>query len=121
MTKARVRRRNSLLESIEALRAVEPRINISELVVFFYVAENPGINIAELAQVAGMNMATASRSIRALTSADTEGALPPYCGLIDIRPNPEDARGRLLSLSDAGRRICGDLDRIIRNAVIIDG
>lgn len=121
MSKARVRRRNSLLEAVEAFRAVEPRINISELVVFFYVAENPGINIAELAQVAGMNMATASRSIRALTSEETEGALPPYCGLIDIRPNPDDARGRILSLSDAGREVCRGLDRVIRNAVTIDG
>ena len=121
MTRARVRRRNSLLESIETLRSLEPRINISELVVFFYVAENPGINIAELAQVAGMNMATASRSIRALTSAETEGALPPYCGLVDIQPNPDDARGRLLFLSAAGKSLCRDLDRVIRNAVIIDG
>lgn len=120
MTKARVRRRNSLLESIETLRTLEPRINVSEMVVFFYVAENAGINIAELAQVAGMNMATASRSIRALTSESTEGALPPYCGLIDIRPNPEDARGRLLYLSDAGRKLCRELDRVIRNAVAIE-
>lgn len=120
MSKARVRRRNSLLESIEALRALEPRINVSEMVVFFYVAENPGINIAELALVAGMNMATASRSVRALTSPETEGALPPSCGLIDIRPNPDDARGRLLFLSESGRRLCRDLDRIIRNAVAIE-
>jgi DNA-binding MarR family transcriptional regulator len=121
LSKSRVRRRNSLLESIETLRGLEPRINISELVVFFYVAENPGINIAELAQVAGMNMATASRSIRAMTSTDTEGALPPYCGLIDIQPNPDDARGRLLFLSEAGKKLCRELDRIIRNAVAIDG
>jgi DNA-binding MarR family transcriptional regulator len=121
LSKARVRRRNSLLESLETLRALEPRINVSELVVFFYVAENAGINIAELAQAAGMNMATASRSIRALTSEQTEGALPPYCGLIDIKPNPDDARGRLLFLSEAGRKLCRDLDRIIRNAVPIEG
>jgi DNA-binding MarR family transcriptional regulator len=121
LTKARVRRRNSLLEAIEQLRAIEPRINVSELLVFFYVAENPGINIAELAQVAGMNMATASRSVRALTSEETEGALPPYCGFIDIQPNPDDARGRLLFLSSAGKAVCGNLDRVIRNAVVIDG
>lgn len=120
MTKARVRRRNSLLESIETLRTLEPRINLSELVVFFYVAENAGINIAELAQVSGMNMATASRSVRALTSEGSEGALAPYCGLIDIQPNPEDARGRLLFLSESGRMLCRELDRIIRNAVTIE-
>ena len=88
--------------------------------VFFYVAENAGINIAELAQVAGMNMATASRSVRALTSEKTDGALPPYCGLIDIQANPDDARGRLLFLSEAGRKLCRELDRVIRNAVTIE-
>ena len=74
----RVRRRNSILEAIEQLRKTEPRINVTEMVVFFYVAENPGINIAELAQVAGLNMATASRSIRALAGPEDEGALPPH-------------------------------------------
>src|SRR3954464_566076 len=117
---ARVRRRNSVLEAIEHMRSVEPRMNVTEMVVFFYVAENPGINIAELAQVAGLNMATASRSIRALADADTDGALPPHCGLIDIQPNPDDARGRILNLSDAGRMLCRQIDRVIRNAVPVD-
>lgn len=116
----RVRRRNSILEAIEQLRKTEPRINVTEMVVFFYVAENPGINIAELAQVAGLNMATASRSIRALAGPDAEGALPPHCGLIDIQPNPDDARGRILNLSEKGLGLCRKLDRVIRNAVPVE-
>jgi DNA-binding MarR family transcriptional regulator len=116
----RVRRRNSILEAIEQLRKTEPRFNVTEMVVFFYVAENPGINIAELAQVAGLNMATASRSIRALAGPDDEGALPPHCGLVDIQPNPEDARGRILNLSEAGRALCRKLDRVIKNAVPVE-
>lgn len=117
---SRIRRRNSILEAIEQLRKIEPRMNVTEMVVFFYVAENPGINIAELAQVAGLNMATASRSIRALADAEAEGALPPHCGLIDIQPNPDDARGRILNLSDEGRVLIRKLDRIIRNAVPVE-
>jgi DNA-binding MarR family transcriptional regulator len=117
---SRVRRRNSVLESIEHLRSVEPRMNVTEMVVFFYVAENPGINIAELAQVAGLNMATASRSVRALADAETEGSLPPHCGLVDIQPNPDDARGRILNLSEGGRALCRRIDNIIRNAVPVD-
>src|SRR3569623_1926966 len=106
---ARVRRRNSVLESIEQLRSDEPRMNATEKVVYFYVAENPGINIA-----------TASRSIRALADEAAEGALPPHCGLIDIQPNPDDARGRILNLSEAGRMLCRRIDRVIRNAVPVD-
>jgi DNA-binding MarR family transcriptional regulator len=113
----RIRRRNSILEAIEQLRKIEPKINVTEMVVFFYVAENAGINIAELAQVAGLNMATASRSIRALAGPDDDGALPPYCGLIDIQPNPDDARGRILNLSEKGLALCRKLDRVIKNAV----
>ena len=116
----RVRKRNSILEAIEQLRKIEPKINVTEMVVFFYVAENPGINIAELAQVAGLNMATASRSIRALADSDAEGALPPSCGLIDIQPNPDDARGRILNLSEKGLGVCRKLDRVIRNAVPVE-
>jgi len=107
------RRRNSFLESILLLRKLHPEITINVIIAFLYIAENPGINIVELSQICGFNMPTASRVARALGPEGVEGSLPPYLGLVDIFLNPNDPRGRMLSISDQGRDVCARLDAII--------
>jgi DNA-binding MarR family transcriptional regulator len=112
----RVRRRNTVLAALELMRASAPRLTVTELTVLLYVAENPGINIAELAMVARLNMATASRSARSLAREDAPGALAPYAGLVELMDNPRDGRGRLLRLSPAGLALCAELDGLIEKA-----
>ncbi len=87
---------------------------------FLYIAENPGINIVELSQICGFNMPTASRVARALGPEGVEGSLPPYLGLVDVFLNPHDPRGRMLSVSEAGRALCAELDEIIGRSTPID-
>jgi DNA-binding MarR family transcriptional regulator len=48
--------------------------------------------------------------------------LEPCLGLVDFLPNPEDDRGRLMRLTDAGRELCARLDDVIGAAIpIADG
>lgn len=110
------RRRNSFLESVLLLRKLHPEITINGIIAFLYIAENPGINIVELSQICGFNMPTASRVARAMGPADVEGSLPPYLGLVDIFLNPNDPRGRALTISEQGRKLCQSLDAIIAAA-----
>jgi hypothetical protein len=110
------RQRNSFLESVLFLRKLHPEITINGIIAFLYVAENPGINMLELSHVCGFNMPTASRVARALGPAGVEGSLPPYLGLLDVFLNPDDPRGRMLSISDHGREVCAKLDTIIDRA-----
>jgi DNA-binding MarR family transcriptional regulator len=117
----RHRRRNAVLEALLAFRAVDSRANLTDVLLVLYVAENPGINITELAEVTGLNMATASRCIRSLSDEDTAGALPPYSGLVAISPNPNDPRGRILRLSAAGEALCRRIDAAVARGVLIDG
>jgi DNA-binding MarR family transcriptional regulator len=85
------------------------------------VAENPGINMVELAEVCGITVPTASRVARALARADAEGSLPPHYGLLEISNNPRDPRGRVLRLSADGRRLCEQIEVIIaQGAPIFD-
>src|ERR1700761_7005863 len=102
----RKRRRNSVLESLEILRRNYPEIGLTGILVLLYVAENPGISIAEVAEVSGLTDATASRTVRALVAEDAEGALAPALGLLEAARNPHDARGRALTLSERGRVVC---------------
>lgn len=112
-----VRRRNSALEVLELFRRALPQPTITDLTVLFYVAENPGINIAELADVSRTTLATASRVSRAFASPEAEGALPPYLGLIELKPNPHYAKGRLLYLTEAGKALIDEADKIIGEAI----
>jgi DNA-binding MarR family transcriptional regulator len=112
----RIRRRNTVLATLELMRVAAPRLTVTELTVLLYVAENPGINIAELAMVARLNMATASRSARSLGHEGAPGALAPYAGLVELMDNPRDGRGRLLRLSPAGLSLCAEIDSLIEKA-----
>jgi DNA-binding MarR family transcriptional regulator len=112
----RVRKRNSLLEGIVYLKRTAPSINLTAMIVFFYVAENPGINMAVLAEVCGITLSAASRTSRSLGPPDVEGSLPPFYGLVDVFDNPRDPRGRNLQLSERGRLVCEQIDLIIAAA-----
>lgn len=112
----RTRRRNAVLEAVVQVRRGAPQINLTAVMAFLYVAENPGINMVELAEVCGITVPTASRVARALATATSEGALPPYYGLLEITNNPLDPRGRVLRLSQDGQRLCEKVEAVIREA-----
>ena len=117
----RRRRRGAALECVLALRRADPLISLTDAIMILYVAENPGINMSELADVAGLNLATASRCARSLSDPATPGSLPPYSGLLAIEPNPQDPRGRILRLSDAGEGLRRHIDEAIQRGVLTDG
>jgi DNA-binding MarR family transcriptional regulator len=105
-----------VLEALELIREVTPKLGPVDQIALLYVAENPGISIAELAHVARVNMMTASRIARRLAGqGEGEGA-----GLVDIRPNPADARGLMLFLTPEGAALCAGIDRSIAASVTID-
>lgn len=116
---APTRRRNSVLETMERLRALGDGMTFNAMLVFMYICENEGINVSELAQVCRMTEATASRSARALTAPNAQGALPPSLGLVELRQDPFDGRGRLLFLTNAGRKLRDAIDESIATAVTI--
>lgn len=112
---------NTVLVAIRYLKVLCPQISLNGIRAFLYIAENPGINIVELSQVADFTLSTASRIARALGPVGVEGSLPPYLGLIDIFINPDYAGGRILYVSERGRDACLRLDAIIRTPVAIFG
>jgi DNA-binding MarR family transcriptional regulator len=108
-----LRLRNAVLEGLERCRRTAPQVSLGHIVALLYVAENEGLNITELGDVCRTTTATASRTARALMARTTADALPPWLGLLEARPNPEDSKGRLLYLTPAGRALCQQLDEII--------
>lgn len=106
---------------MERLRAQGEGMTFNAMLVYMYVAENEGINVTELARVCRMTEATASRSARAQARPGVPGGLPPYLGLLELRPDPFDGRGRLLFLSEKGAQLRDGIDEVIREARTIEG
>ncbi|MBU1538165.1 MAG: MarR family transcriptional regulator [Alphaproteobacteria bacterium] len=94
-------------------------MTLRDIIAFLYVAENEGLNLKELAYTCGFTDSTASRTARSLAAAGSRDALPPAFGLLEVRLNPADRRGRTLHLTEAGRRLRDQLDDAINSAVPI--
>jgi DNA-binding MarR family transcriptional regulator len=107
------RRRNSFLKALEYFREMHLGLVVTDLIVFMYIAENEGLNISELAQLARLTGATASRRARLLATADIYNPLPPSLGLIAFTEGEEDARTRQLTLTARGREVREAIDRLI--------
>ena len=118
---AATRRRNTGLDIMERMRAQGEGMTFNAMLVFMYVAENEGVNVTDLARMCRMTEATASRSARALAAPGTEAALPPSLGLLEMRQDPYDWRGRMLYLTALGKSLSTEIDASIRSAVAIGG
>ena len=107
------RRRNTILAGLDYLRSSHPEITLFQVISFLYICENEGLSIAELAEIIGTTRATASRNARSLTAADHDGTIAPSLGLVEIRQNEFDGRGRVLGLSPRGVVAREHLERLI--------
>jgi len=105
-----VRQRNAILETLELFRDLHPGITLGNMIAFMYTCENEGLTILDLAQVSGFYLATASRTIRAFSCPDADGAMSPLSGCTSDWANPglverrRHGRARLRSGGDAAFR-----------------
>jgi DNA-binding MarR family transcriptional regulator len=109
----RIRRRDAVLAALEAFRHIHPTISLTSVRAFLYVAENPGINVSELAVACDLTDAGASRVARALAGRDIERPLPPFLGLLDCVTGAADPRERLLWLSAKGQALVARIEQLI--------
>jgi DNA-binding MarR family transcriptional regulator len=114
-----MRSRNAVLQAIGLFKAMDARVSVNEVIAFLYAAENEGLTVQDMADIAGMTQSTASRSLRALGSPDSPWSQAPALGLLEAYLNPDDGRSHVIHLTAAGRALRERLDAIIRDAVPI--
>ena len=110
-----MRARNAVLQAIALFKAMDARVSVNEVICFLYAAENEGLTVQDMADIAGMTQSTASRSLRALGPPDSPWSQPPALGLLEAYLNPTDARSHVIHLTGAGRALRDRLDAIIRD------
>ena len=110
------RRRNTILESLELFRAASAPRSFSSFVLFLYACENEGLTFSELAELAGMSVASASRIIRSMVGS----LAAPECGidppLLAVDGSPTDRRLKALYLTEEGRALRDALELMIAAA-----
>jgi DNA-binding MarR family transcriptional regulator len=109
----RIRRRDAVLATLEAFRRIYPPISLTSVRAFLYVAENPGINVSELALACGLTDAGASRVARGLAGRGVERPLPPSLGLLDCVTSLDDPRERVLRPSAHGQALIERIELLI--------
>jgi hypothetical protein len=114
-----LRRRNSVLQALEAFDQSRAPRPFHAIVLFLYVCENEGLSVTELAYVSGSSVATTARTVRVLAGIDSPrpgGGGPP---LFELETSTADRRLKFIRLSPAGRAVRDRIDRAIAAAVPI--
>jgi DNA-binding MarR family transcriptional regulator len=109
------RHRNSVLASLEIFRSANGPRSFASLILFLYACENEGLTVSELAELADMPVASASRLIRSLAGSLLErerGADPPLFRL----GGAGDRRLKTIWLTEDGRAMCDALEALIAAA-----
>lgn len=114
------RRRNAVLAALEVFRGVDAGITTNNIVTFLYLCENEGVSVTELAALAELNPATASRSIRSLAEPEARWALPPYLGLVEVLNYGASRNTKTLRLTPAGAEIRDRINALIDAGVRIE-
>lgn len=109
------RRRSFPLAAMEALRAVDDQLSLTEACGFIYICENQGISLRELGLLLGAQPHTVSRIVGRLSTGFGNRA----AGLVDVQVLPEDSRVRILHLTPRGRELVERLDALLADPVPI--
>ena len=108
-----MRPRNTVLASLHLFKTLDPRVSVNEVMAFLYVCENEGLTVQDLAGVARLTQSTASRSLRSLGPADSEGSLQPALGLVRAYLHPNDGRSHVIQLTERGLDLRERIDALI--------
>jgi DNA-binding MarR family transcriptional regulator len=98
---------SKFLKALERLQDTHADLTVRQLRYLMFVAEHPGLTVAEVYRALGSHASIASRTFAILSDVGTpkvEGL-----GFVDMRPDEKDRRLRRLFLSAKGGRFLADL------------
>jgi DNA-binding MarR family transcriptional regulator len=109
-----LRRRNTILEGLELFRSANAPRSFTSFILFLYACENEGLSFSELAELAGMPVASASRLIRSLTGLEPDRGIEP--ALFQVEEPASDRRLKMIWLTEDGRAMRDALEGLIAAA-----
>lgn len=95
------------LRALDRLHETHSDLTVQQLRYFFFVAEHPGLTVAEIYRALGSNTSIASRTFAILSDIGSPSA--GGLGFVELRPDERDRRLRRLYLSPKGVRFLEEL------------
>ena len=90
------------------LMQFDPDMPISRLRVFLYVAQRNDTLVRDIVKATGLSQATISRTVSLLADKPQRGSQPGL-GWVEAKPDPDDPRRIVLSLSAKGHRVVSEI------------
>lgn len=96
-----------LIAALEELRDLDADMPIAQALSLLLISKNEGLSLKELAQQAGVGMASASRYVAAFGRPAKPGA--KGYGLVTAVEDPEERRKKIITLTPKGRTFVNHL------------
>lgn len=96
-----------LIQALEELRDLDADMPIAQALSLLLIAKNEGMSLKDVAQQAGVGMASASRYVAAFGRPVKEGAKGH--GLVAAVEDPEERRKKIITLTPKGRTFVNKL------------
>lgn len=94
-----------LLALVRAIQSHDPYLQAHQLELLMMIASNSGISVGDLAELLGVSVSSASRSLVKLGYTRN--------GLVRLREDPEDRRKKRVELSRKGTQLLESLIGIV--------
>lgn len=111
MTRNEQRNIDTLLESLEAFRALDPDMPIQYATSFLYICRYEGLSIKELMDLIGLVQSSTSRNVAAL--AEWQKFEKPGLGLVQTTEDPKDRRKKTIELTEKGKEVLAKLNSVM--------
>ena len=115
------RKRNAVLAALETFRDQGCPRGLLALVLFLYVCENEGLTISELALVGRIDVSSAARLVKRLSSAADDAPAEDGVVLFELSTESDDKRLKFVHLSADGRKLRDRIEDLIAGAAPIRG
>ncbi|SHJ67336.1 DNA-binding transcriptional regulator, MarR family [Malonomonas rubra DSM 5091] len=104
---------NSSYKVIQIFRKINTEMPSQQIAMFLRIASYEGVTLPELAEALNTTVASVSRNGKILSEYMEKGELKGY-GLIGMRPDIRERRRLACFLTDKGRELVAELDRVFK-------
>lgn len=92
-----------LINAIDVFRSLHFDFPSQYMHTFLTVALHEGITNKDIVERTGLSPAATSRNVKALSPERSDGS--PGYNLLDVQPNPDDSRSRVIFLTEHGKEL----------------
>lgn len=100
---------DQLMEALDKLRSLDSDMPLAQAMCLLLIAKNEGLSLKELADKAGIGMASCSRYVAFFGKPNASLGHKPGMGLVVAVEDPMERRKKTITLTGKGRAVINKL------------